>query len=219
MMDLYAAIELRSGKSRRALKRNGGTTTDPAEIARHFVDAGVAGLHIVDVDAKHSGESRNRVVIASIVREAGVPVQVDSGAVTRKAAEPMLDTGAERVVIDSRAQDEPGLIEWLALKYSERVVVAVGPDATVQERAARLGESGIALLTFAYRGRQDLGYLSDVLASTSAGVIALLADDATHDLEDLGALEIGFKRLDGVVVGGPLYGGPGRVRAALEICN
>lgn len=221
MIDLYAAIELRDGRCRRPCQTKTGATTDALEAASYFLECGVAGLHLVDLDAKSGRPSRSRVVIASIATRSGVPVQVDSGAATRLATESMLDTEAERVILDPAALEEPGLVEWLGLKYPERVLVALdASEPSAPAVAGRLGDAGVALLTVAYRSESDLAGLRGVIGSTRAGVLAMIDDDAAHDVETLAGLEVdGSRHLDGVILGGPLYAGPGRVAGALEICN
>ncbi|MGH9283313.1 MAG: HisA/HisF-related TIM barrel protein, partial [Acidimicrobiales bacterium] len=78
-MDLYAAIDIRDGRSVRLVQGDyarqkvyGG---NPVEVAREFEADGAPWIHVVDLDAARTGRPRNRDVVAAIAGAVGVPVQ------------------------------------------------------------------------------------------------------------------------------------------------
>ena len=75
---------------------------DPLAAARAFVASGAARLHVVDMVRALGSGAGDEDIVRRIAR-LGVPVQASGGIVTATDARPMLDAGADRVVISSRA--------------------------------------------------------------------------------------------------------------------
>ena len=97
---------------------------DPVAVAAQWEAAGFAALHVVDLDAAVGGGD-NRGIIERVIAAVGVPVQVGGGVRDADAIDRLLSIGAERVVVGTRALQEP---EWLhdeAHRVPGRLVVAV----------------------------------------------------------------------------------------------
>jgi len=130
-MIAYAAIDLRGG---RVVQLVGGkpekeriALPDPLAVARRWIDAGFAALHVVDLDAAlESGN--NREAIAEILQAVSVPVQVGGGVRDDAAAKWLISAGAARIVVGTRAIEDPAWLDALTHRYPERVVVAVDMD-------------------------------------------------------------------------------------------
>ena len=126
-MIALAAIDLRGG---RVVQLVGGrpeeervSLPDPAAVARRWQEAGFAALHVVDLDgALSSGGPRDGV--EEVRRAATVPVQVGGGVRDAEGVERLLASGAARVVVGTRAVEEPGWLEGLAARHPDRLVVA-----------------------------------------------------------------------------------------------
>ena len=111
-MILYAAIDLRGGQ---AVQLVGGrpeaqrvSLPEPVEVARRWIEAGVAGLHVVDLDAA-LGEGDNRATIDMILDMSPIPVQVGGGVRDESAISSLVAAGAARVIIGTRGVEQP---EW-----------------------------------------------------------------------------------------------------------
>jgi phosphoribosylformimino-5-aminoimidazole carboxamide ribotide isomerase len=152
-MIAYAAVDLRSG---RVVQLVGGrpdaervSLPDPAAVARRWVDAGFAALHVVDLDAAF-GQGDNAAAIEAILSAAGdVTVHVGGGVRTTERAEVLLTAGATRVVVGTRAVEEPAWLEQLATRYPDRVVVAAdvrGDEIVVRGWTAGTGRAAAAFL-------------------------------------------------------------------------
>lgn len=133
-MDLYPAIDIRDGKCVRL--RQGDYTDetiygeDPVAVARLFAEAGATWIHTVDLDAARSGTGLNRGVIASIVKEVralNVCVQCGGGVRSEDDVRELLGLGVARVVIGTRAVQDPSFVTELAGQFPGQV--AVGLDA------------------------------------------------------------------------------------------
>jgi phosphoribosylformimino-5-aminoimidazole carboxamide ribotide isomerase len=121
------AVDLREG---RCVQLVGGrpeeervSLPDPVAQARHWWDMGFGTLHVVDLDAALAlGE--NREAIRRVVAGTPATVQVGGGIRDEAAVEAMLDLGARRVVVGTRAIDDPGWLKDVSSRFPGRIVVA-----------------------------------------------------------------------------------------------
>lgn len=153
-MIVIAAIDLRGG---RVVQLVGGrpeeervSLTDPAAVARGWEDSGFAALHVVDLDAA-LGTGSNRAAIESILMAARVPVQVGGGVREDATAEALIDLGVERVVVGTRAVEEPGWLAALAGRHPGRIVVAVDVRGDVVVTRGWTAETDLDAATFLMR--------------------------------------------------------------------
>jgi phosphoribosylformimino-5-aminoimidazole carboxamide ribotide isomerase len=127
-MIAYAAIDLRAG---RVVQLVGGrpaderiSLPDPAAVARAWIEAGFAALHVVDLDAA-LGTGSNDAAIDAVLDAAGaVPVQVGGGVRTSGHADRLLERGAARVVVGTRAIEDAAWRAELAEGRPGRVIIA-----------------------------------------------------------------------------------------------
>jgi phosphoribosylformimino-5-aminoimidazole carboxamide ribotide isomerase len=124
---VIAAVDLRDG---RAVQLVGGrpddervSLPDPAAVARGWQDAGFPALHVVDLDAA-LGLGDNRAAIAAILQDTRIPVQVGGGVRDDAPADALLELGAARVVVGTRAVEDRSWLERLCARHPGRVVVA-----------------------------------------------------------------------------------------------
>jgi phosphoribosylformimino-5-aminoimidazole carboxamide ribotide isomerase len=127
------AVDLRAG---RCVQLVGGDYAqervrldDPVEVAREWVRAGFARLHVVDLDAA-TGRGSNRALIGellrAVARETGgaVPVQVGGGVREEEDIAALLDEGAAAVVVGTRAVEDEAWRETMARRYPGQLVLA-----------------------------------------------------------------------------------------------
>lgn len=97
---------------------------DPVAVAREWWETGFRHLHVVDLDgALSSGE--NRESIRRLLKGTKAQVQVGGGIRTEEDIRRLLDEGADRVIIGTRAIDDPGWLSRVAEVYPDRIMVAV----------------------------------------------------------------------------------------------
>lgn len=97
---------------------------DPMEVAREWEEAGFAALHVVDLDAA-MGRGSNGDAIAQLTRAVSIPVQVGGGVRDEASIDRVLSLGAARVIVGTRALQEPEWLEQVARERPGRLVVAV----------------------------------------------------------------------------------------------
>ncbi len=135
-------------------------STDGAEI-----------LHVVDLDGARAGSPRNLDIVERIAGRAGVPIQVGGGLRDEAAVAAVLEAGAARAVLGTRAQRDPAFVGELATRHGgERIVASVdGRDGRVavegwEQRTETpvaelvgelVGPRRAALRLHARRGRRD----------------------------------------------------------------
>lgn len=127
-MIVIPAIDLREGH---CVQLVGGSydqelvrLDNPVDVAARWERAGFSTLHIIDLDAATERGS-NRDVVRKILASTQCETQVGGGIRTTQDVAELLDAGADRVIIGTRALDD---IRWLMEVVDSnpgRVIVAV----------------------------------------------------------------------------------------------
>ena len=128
-MDLFPAIDLFEGKAVRLLQGDYNKMTvysdSPFELALAFKKAGAEYLHLVDLDGAKDGKTPNSELLAKIVAESGLKVEVGGGIRAISAAEKYLDLGVMRVIIGTAAVTDPEFLAEAVARFGDRIAVAV----------------------------------------------------------------------------------------------
>ena len=237
---LYPAIDLRKGRVVRL--RTGDPaqqiiySTEPARMARQWLDSGAAWLHLVNLDAALGEEdSANQYALVKILQETartGLKVQLGGGLRSLKAIQSALDQGVERVVLGTAAALQPELV-YQALKQFGAGRIAAGLDARRGLISVRgwVKDTPLQAVDLA-SGLAKMGMLTLIftdIARDGAGQGGNL--EATRDLALASGLEViasgGFTQLDellaarqaglaGVILGKALYEGQLDLKACLK---
>lgn len=127
-MKLMPAIDLRRGRVVTLVGGVDGTQTteqpDPRAVYERWVSEGAEWLHVVDLDAAF-GKGDHRLVIEDLLADGRARVQVGGGIRTTEQAERLFARGAERVVVGTRAVEDPPWLGDLTTAHPGRVVLAV----------------------------------------------------------------------------------------------
>jgi len=237
-MELIPAIDLLGGRVVRLHQGDYGAATayadDPVAQARSFAEAGATRLHVVDLEGARSGQAAHASVIAAIVKEVGMAVQVGGGVRTREAAERWLEAGAARVVLGTVAVREPELARALCEAHPARIVIAIdarGDDVAVEgwtqgsgtgvrelaERADGWGADAILYTDIARDGTGE-GPAVERTAALQRGLRAtVIASGGIGSLAHLEALrEAGVRA---AVCGRALYEGAFDLASALAVAR
>jgi phosphoribosylformimino-5-aminoimidazole carboxamide ribotide isomerase len=195
---------------------------NPAEVARAWVRHGFRRLHVVDLDAA-TGRGSNLGVIREILRDVQADIQVGGGVRESDQIEELLSEGASRVVVGTRALEEPEWLAEVAEEFPGQIIVAADVrdrrvvtrgwswtlPADVLDVVEDLGELplGGLLVTAVHREGQmqgvDLPLMEDVAEAASS--VPVLASGGVASVRDLRALE--HRNVAGVVIGMALYTG------------
>jgi phosphoribosylformimino-5-aminoimidazole carboxamide ribotide isomerase len=126
---ILPAIDIRGGHCVRLRQGDFSQETvfgdDPAAMARRWVDQGAAYLHLVDLDGAKKGQPVNGASIRAIVETAGVPCQLGGGLRTEAHIAEALTWGVARVILGSRALQDPGWLEGVCHRHPGRIVLGI----------------------------------------------------------------------------------------------
>jgi phosphoribosylformimino-5-aminoimidazole carboxamide ribotide isomerase len=139
-MQIWPAIDLREGRCVRLkqgdYKRETIFSNDPAEVAKRWAGEGAAQLHLVDLDGAREGNSGNKAAVDAILRAVEIPCELGGGIRDETAIQRWLDAGVSRLVIGTRAIEEPAWFRGMCEKFPQQL--ALGLDA----RNGRLATDG-----------------------------------------------------------------------------
>jgi phosphoribosylanthranilate isomerase len=218
------------GKAVRLVQGEAGTETnygEPLDAAMQWQRDGAEWIHLVDLDAAF-GRGSNRELIARVVGELDVKVELSGGIRDDASLEAALATGCARVNLGTAALEDP---EWCAkaiAAYGEKI--AVGLDVRITEQGHRvkgrgwtsdggdlwevldrLDRDGCARYVVTDVSKDgtltgpNLELLSEVCARTDAPVIA---SGGVSTVDDLVALaKLSRDGVEGSIIGKALYAG------------
>jgi phosphoribosyl isomerase A len=227
---LLPAVDVVDGRAVRLVRGEAGTETgygDPLEAARQWQAGGADWIHLVDLDAAF-GRGSNADLLAGLVGELDVRVELSGGIRDDASLDRALSTGAARVIIGTAALEDPDWVAGVVAKHGDRV--AVGLDGRAVDGGWRVSARGwttdggdlfqtLARLDGDGCGRYvvtdidrdgmlsgpNLDLLRAVCAATGAAVIA---SGGVSSLTDLAALaELAPLGVEGAIVGKALYAG------------
>ncbi|MFC4696850.1 1-(5-phosphoribosyl)-5-[(5-phosphoribosylamino)methylideneamino]imidazole-4-carboxamide isomerase [Enterococcus aquimarinus] len=226
-MIIYPAIDLKEGRCVRLYQGDFAQETvvnpDPIKQAIAFEKAGAKALHIVDLDGALSGDLTNLQVIQAILAAITIPIQVGGGIRSMAQVARYLDAGVSRVIIGSKAVEDPAFVAEAVQQYGDQI--AVGIDAkdgfvatrgwlavsdqdylTVADQMAQLGVKTIIFTDIAKDGTL-MGPNLEQLQAIAAKVpdLQIIASGGISSREDLEAVKA--LGVYGVISGKALYNG------------
>lgn len=203
---------------------------DPVSVARTWIDDGFRHLHVVDLDAAMRTGS-NTDTITSILRIGGCEVQVGGGVRDESRIEDLLRGGASRVVVGTRAIEDPDWLADVAVRFPDVIIVAADArERTVVTRGWTRASSrnvtdvveelndlplaGVLVTAVHVEGQlqgPDIRLMEDVV---SASDHAVYSSGGIRGMNDLHALA--DEGVAAVIVGMAIYTGSLDPRAAAE---
>ncbi len=236
-MQVWPAIDLRGGKCVRLqqgdYRRETIFADDPLHVASRWIDQGATCLHLVDLDGARDGRMANRQAIASIVSAVEVPCQLGGGIRDEATIVDLLQIGCQRLVIGTRALNEPPWFGAMCQKYPNQLVLGIdarrgwvatdGWRKTSTVRATEFAQQfqdvplGGIVYTDIVRDGMMAGPNFQALAQISqTASVPLVASGGVTTLGDIS--ELARLGLAGCIIGRALYEGkldlPEAIRAA-----
>lgn len=177
---------------------------DPLEVARRWIAAGFARLHVIDLDAA-TGRDDNAGSIRELLRHAAVPLQVGGGVRDDEAVDTWLGEGADRVIVGTRGVEDPAWLAECAAAHPGRIVLAAdvtgrqvmshGWNARTEREIIDLVSelrgiplAGLLVTAVHLEGRMegiDLPLMEDVVDAASWPVLAAGGISSLNDLRNL----------------------------------
>lgn len=130
-MLLIPAIDLKDGHCVRLKQGEMSEATvfseNPAEMERHWLDAGARRLHLVDLNGAFAGKPVNHKVVRAICEEVSddIPVQLGGGIRDLDTIEKYLDVGIDYVILGTAAVKNPGLLHDACGAFSGHIIVGL----------------------------------------------------------------------------------------------
>jgi cyclase len=113
---------------------------DPVELAKFYSDGGADELVFLDISATPDNSATMTTVVAQVADVLEIPFTVGGGVRSVADASRIIESGADRVSLNSAALANPALISAIADRYgSQAVVVAIDAgDGVVHTHGGRV---------------------------------------------------------------------------------
>ncbi len=226
-MIILPAIDLLDGKVvRLAQGRREAVTVysdDPVSISRQWAKAGASWLHVVDLNGAFDGAYSNLPVAKRIIEECGIAVELSGGIRTAETLNQAIAIGASRVVLGTKACEDPAFVREAAQRYGDKIAVAIDAKAgqvvsrgwissttltpaALSSQMIQLGVQTIICTDVSRDGMMrgpNLALMGEVLDTKPRGLIVSGGVSTLDDLKQLKPLE--SRGVIGAIVGKALY--------------
>ena len=238
-MIIFPAIDIKEGKVVRLLQGNFDEVTeysgDPVTVAQKWQQRGAQWLHVVDLDGAKTGEVQNWKVIGDITHAVDIPIQMGGGVRDEKNIQRLMETGAARVVLGTKAVEDRSFLKKILSVWKEKIAVSVDcSNGKVTQRgwtetsnieatafAKELEQYQVSCLIYTDVKRDGMLQgpnwqgLKAILRATH---IPIIASGGIANLEDIQKLkEMESEGLMGAIIGKALYEGKIHLEEALKI--
>lgn len=235
-LELLPAVDVADGQAVRLVQGEAGSETgygDPLEAALAWQEQGSAWIHLVDLDAAF-GRGHNRDVLARVVKELDIKIELSGGIRDDESLERALEFGATRVNLGTAALEDPKWTARAIQRHGE--AIAVGLDVRGETLAARgwtreggnlwevlerLEEAGCPryVVTDVTKDGTLRGPNTELLAQVSAKTNKpVVASGGISSLEDISALATMVSSgVEGAIMGKALYAGKFTLPEALKV--
>lgn len=232
-LELLPAVDVANGQAVRLVQGEAGTETDygdPLDAALTWQEQGAQWIHLVDLDAAF-GRGSNAALLARVVGELDVDVELSGGIRDDESLAAALATGCRRVNIGTAALENPQWCARVIAEHGDQIAIGLDVRGTTLaargwtqdggelfETLARLDAEGCARYVVTDVRRDgtltgpNLALLTDVCAATDRPVVA---SGGVAVLEDLLAIA-GIAGVEGAIVGKALYAGSFTLPQALD---
>jgi len=227
-MIVIPAIDLKGGKCVRLRQGLANEVTEysdaPVEMAKHWEAEGGRFLHVVDLDGAFEGRLKHIRELKAICDAVSIPVEIGGGLRTDEDIQNVLDAGACRAILGTRACEHPEELQRLVEKFGgDRI--AVGIDArggmvqtkgwvkTTGVRAVNLAKevdrAGVETIIYTDTLRDGMMQgvndkeMAQICDAVSCNVVASGGISTLADMQRLRALK--RPNLVGAIVGKALY--------------
>ena len=239
-LEIVPSIDLRNGCVVRLkqgdYERQVNYDVDPQKTAAAFRDAGARWMHIVDLDGAKEGRPVQTELIARIIAASGLAVEAGGGIRSTDDVKRLLDAGASRVVIGTKAIEDwagfdalahdPAFVGKLvlALDAKEGIVATRGWTQASGKRAVDIAEqisdwpvAAILYTDVAKDGMLQGPNLVHTRQLAEAGKVPVIASGGVGNVDHI--LQVKQLPVWGVIVGRSLYEGTLDLREAIAIAR
>ena len=241
-LEILPSIDLRNGVVVRLKQgdyaRQVNYDVDPLAVARAFADAGAAWTHVVDLDGAKEGRPVQTDLIARVIAASGLKVEVGGGVRSGDDVKRLLDAGAARVVVGTKAIEDwpwfeslaadPALAHKLvlALDAKDGVVATRGWTQTSGKRAAdvarQISDWPVAAILYtdvAKDGMLQGPNVEQTRKLAEAGRVPVIASGGVGNIEHVRQVKANSPPIWGCIIGRSLYEGTVDLREAIRVAG
>lgn len=225
-MLILPAIDMRGGKCVRLRQGDYQQETvygeDPAAMAKSWAKMGAKALHLVDLDGAKEGRPINGEQVRRIVAATGLPCQLGGGIRTEEDIQEALGWGVRRVILGTRALQDPAWVRQMAKSYPKTIVLGLDArdgkvathgwlkvsESTALDMAKEFANWPIASIVFTDISKDGMmaGPNLAALAEMAAQVpLPIVASGGVTTLEDV--RKLAECKLSACIIGRALYEG------------
>lgn len=153
---------------------------DPVELARLYDAEGADELTFLDISASHEGRATTMEIVSATAEQVFIPLTVGGGVSSVEDVDRLLRAGADKVAVNTAAIQRPQLIEEIAQRFGNQVLVLSVDARRVLAGADSRTDSGFEVTTHGGRKSAGLDAIEWAVraAELGAGEILLNAMDA-----------------------------------------
>ncbi len=224
-MLIIPAIDLMNGKVVRLLQGDKNSckkySDSPVDTAREWKKCGAKLIHVVDLDAAFSSGDNLRVI--ADIAKCGADIEVGGGIRSIEKAQAVLDAGAARIIIGTKAT-EPEFLESLIKIFPCKVGIGVDALAGKVMKSGWEKETGLDFMGFvkdlAARGVDWIEYTDISRDGTLAGInleeakklepvrnVNFIISGGVSSEDDISLIRDKLSFIRGVILGKSLYEG------------
>ncbi len=240
-MVILPAIDLLDGQVVRLAQGKRDQVTvyskEPVSVAKQWKAAGASWLHVVDLNGAFDGTYINLPIAERIIRESGLNIELSGGIRSKETLARGLAAGAARIVLGTKACEDPAFIQEAADRFGRKIAVAIDARAgqvvsrgwvsstnlTPQQLTRSVVMLGVEMIICTDVSRDgmlqgpNLELLESVLAAGPQHVIASGGISTVEDLQQLKTLE--SRGVIGAIIGKALYEGKIDLAQAIRLVD
>jgi phosphoribosylformimino-5-aminoimidazole carboxamide ribotide isomerase len=241
-LEILPSIDLRDGKVVRLKQGDYGRQVnydvDPVATAKSFRDAGASWLHIVDLDGAKEGRPVQTPLIETIIAATALHVEAGGGVRATADVSRLLEAGAARVVVGTRAIEDWPWFESLAHdpRFARKLVLALdAKDGVVATRgwtetsgklavdvAKQISDWPVAAILYtdvAKDGMLQGPNVEQTRKLAEAGRVPVIASGGVGHIDHVRQVKQSSPPIWGCIIGRSLYEGTVDLREAIRVAR
>jgi phosphoribosylformimino-5-aminoimidazole carboxamide ribotide isomerase len=233
-MIVIPAIDLINGACVRLTKGKFNTLKkyyeNPVGVAENWKRAGAEWLHIVDLDGARTGRPENLKIVSEIKKRMNIKIQYGGGVRSDTAINKVLEEGANRVILGTRALEDEEFLKNSLINYKDKVMLSLDygeggiifkdgwrkkTDMTIFEIIRNLEKLGAkdVIITDILRdgtlGGINFDFLQRIIKDSKMKFIIAGGISSIGDIINLKKIE--KSGIKGVIIGKALYEGENKI--------
>ena len=239
-LEIVPSVDLRNGRVVRLKQGDYGRQinydVDPVDTAKAYRDAGATWFHIVDLDGAKEGKPAQTPLIEKMIAASGLKVQVGGGIRSTDDIRRLLDAGARRIVVGTKAMEDWDWFTALAHEegFREKLVLALDAKNGVVATRGWTADSGklatdvarevsdwpLAAILYTDVAKDGMMTGPNFEATTQlakAGKVPVIASGGVGNIEHIQRLT--QLPVWGVIIGRSLYEGTLDLREAIRVAR